>query len=153
MGFTNYLTAYRLHLLKHVRGAFELNDTSAMGEAEIKAFVKQLTGESAIPIPSESFEWLSNYFRYVEDKDQMFVYDNVDGLWHFETTDASLQSLLTDYFTVVADEAKKAKDQIFFRYANHFFGVGKIPNLAKRIKQSRLLHIRKSNEIIKGTEH
>lgn len=124
-----------------------------MSEPEVKAYVKSLTGESAIPIPSETFEWLAQYFRYVADKDNMFVYDNIDGLWHFETTDANLQNILTDYFTVLADEAKKAKDQIFFRYASYFFGVGKIPNLSKRIKNAKLLHIRKSSELIKETEN
>lgn len=153
MAFTNYLTSYRLHLLRHVRGVFTLTDTSGLTEAEVKAFVKKLTTDSGIPIPSETFEWLSQYFRYVQDKDQMFVYDNVDGLWHFEETDAGLQNLLMDYFTVVVEEADKAGSQVFSRYAKYFFGVGKIPNLAKRIKQSKLLKIRKSIELIHQTEH
>ncbi len=153
MAFSNYLTSMRLHLLKHIRGVFTLNDTSALTEAEVKAFVKKFTSESAVPIPTETFSWLSNYFRYVGDKDNMFVYDNTDGLWHFETTDASLQNLLTDYFTVISEEATKANSQIFFRYANHFFGVGKIPNLSKRIRQSKLLHVRKSTELIQKVEN
>jgi len=124
-----------------------------MGEAEVKAYVQKLTAESAIPIPAETFEWLSSYFRYVQDKDNMFVYDNVEGLWHFEANDAALQNLLTDFFTVVADEASNHKDQIFFRYASHFFGVGKIPNLARRIKNAKLLNIRKSSDLIKETEN
>ena len=153
MGFTNYLTSYKLHLLKHVKGVFSFNDTSALNEAEIKAFVQRLTHESAIPIPSETFEWLSHYFKYVEDKDCLYVYDNVTGLWSYERSDDKLRNILTDYFTIIAELALQAKDQIMYRYANYFFGVGKIPNLVNRIKTAIIFLIRKSADIIRETEH
>jgi P4 family phage/plasmid primase-like protien len=147
------LTSYKLHLLKHVRGVFTFQDSTGLTEAEIKAFVMRLTGESAIPIPSETFEWLADYFKYVKDRDCVMVYDNTDGLWHFDNDDSSLQAVLTDFFTIVADEANKAKDQILFRYANHFFAAGKIQNLAKRIEGAIIFLIRKSTDVVEKTEH
>jgi hypothetical protein len=153
MGFTNYLTSYKVHLLKHVRGVFAFHDTTAMTEAEVKACVHRMTQESAVPIPSETYEWLSNYFRYVQDKGDMLVYNNTTGLWNFEIGDATMQSVLTDYFTVIAEEAAKTKDTVMLRYANYFFGVGKIANLVKRIKHAIIFTIPKSSQVISQTEH
>lgn len=153
MGFTNFLTSYRLHLLKHVKGVFTFSDTSPLNEAEIKAYVHRLTNESAIPIPSETFEWLSKYFKYVEDKDVMLVYNNVTGLWETEHADTKLRNFLTDLFSVVAELALQNKDQVMYRYANSFFGVGKIPNLANRIKTAIIFMVKKSADIVKMTEN
>jgi P4 family phage/plasmid primase-like protien len=153
MGFKNFLTSYKLHLVKHVRGVFTFNDTTGLTEAEIKSYVARLTNESAIPIPSETFQWLGNYFRYVKDKDQLLVYSNNTGLWSFELDDATLQGVLMDYFTVINDEATKAKDEVMRRYSQSFFGVGKIPNLAKRIKNAVVFMIPRSADIINATEH
>lgn len=153
MGFTNYLTSYKLHLLKHVKGVFTFQDTSALNEAEIKVHVQRLTHESAIPIPSETFEWLAQYFKYIEDKDNLYVYDNVSGLWTYERSDDKMRNVLTDYFTVIAELALQARDQIMYRYANYFFGVGKIPNLVSRIKTAIIYLIRKSADIVRDTEN
>lgn len=153
MGFNNYLTSYKLHLLRHVRSVFTFNDTSGLTEAEIKSYVARLSSESAVPIPNETFEWLADYFQYVRDKDNLLVYDNRTGLWHYEDDDTSLQSVLTDYFTVIAEEALKAKDQIMHRYAKYFFGVGKIPNLTKRIKNGIIFRIHRGADVVNETEH
>lgn len=153
MGFTNYLTSYKLHLLKHIRLVYTFSDTSTLSEAEIKVYVNRLTNESAIPIPSETYAWLSDYFKYIMDKDNMLVYDNVSGLWHFEDNDTKLRNLLTDYFTLVAEEAYAGKDQIMFRYANSFFKGTKLQILSGRIKTSIIFSIRKSADIIKETEN
>ena len=152
MAFTNFLTSYKLHLLKHIRGVFPFKDTSGLNEAEIKAYVSRLVNESAIPIPSETYEWLANYFKYVRDRDEMMVYDNTTGLWHFEIDDNTLRALLTDYFTLISTEALAARDQIFHRYANSFFGVGKINNLANKIKTSIIFTIPRSADIVSSTE-
>lgn len=153
MGFDNYLTSYKLHLLKHVRGVFTFNDTSALTEAEIKAYVHQLTHESAIPIPTETFEWFAQYFKYVREKGQMFVYDNLAGLWHYENEDTLLRNMLTDYFTIVASEAKKHNDKIFFRYAKTFFAPSKIPNIAKRMRNAQLYTVNTAAELVRETEN
>jgi hypothetical protein len=153
MGFSNYLTSYKLHLLKHVRGVFTFNDTTGLTEAEIKAYVRRLTTESAIPIPGETFAWLGNYFRYVRDKDVLLVYNNNTGLWVFEDDDTTLQGVLTDYFTLINEEATVAKDEVMRRYAQNFFSVGKIPNLTRRIKTAIAYIIPKSSDIIDATEH
>lgn len=153
MGFSNYLTSYKLHLLRHVKSVFTFSDTSAFNEAEIKAHVSRLTHESAVPIPSETFEWLAEYFKYVEDKDNLLVYDNTSGLWHYEINDTKLRNLLTDYFTVISELALKAKDQIMHRYANYFFGVGKIQNLTVKIKTAIIFLVRKSADIVKQNEN
>lgn len=151
--FTNYLTAHRLQLLKHVRSVFTFTDTQTLSEAEVKAFVKRLTSESAIPIPSKTYEWLSQFFKYVKDKDQLLVYNNTTGLWHFEKDDSHLRNLLTDFFTTVAEEALKQGDAIFHRYAKHFFGAGKIPTLANRIKSSIAYTVERSDDIMKENEN
>jgi P4 family phage/plasmid primase-like protien len=153
MGFTNYLTSYKLHLLKHIKGVFTFSDTSKLNEAEVKSYVSRLTHESAIPIPNETFEWLANYFKYIEDKDNLFVYDNITGLWTYEDSDNKMRNVLTDYFTIISELALAANDQIMYRYANYFFGVGKIPNLVSRIKTAIIYMIRKSADIVKATEN
>jgi len=153
MGFSNYLTSYKLHLLRHVKSVFTFGDTSAFNEAEIKVHVNRLTNESAVPIPSETFEWLAQYFKYIEDKDNLLAYDNTSGLWHYEVNDTKLRNLLTDYFTVISELALKAKDQIMHRYANYFFGVGKIQNLTSKIKTAIIFLVRKSADIVKQNEN
>lgn len=153
MGFTNYLTSYKLHLKKHIRTVFKFRDTSGLTEEEIKGYVKRLTSESAIPIPSETFSWLANFFKHVKDKDNLLVYDNLSGLWHFEKDDAMLRNVLTDYFSLVADEATQARDQIFLRYAKYFFGVGKIPNLVRVLKNAIIYSVRNSADLMASTEH
>lgn len=153
MGFTNYLTSYKLHLLRHVRSVFTFSDSSGLTEAEIKAYVSRFTSESAIPIPGETFEWLADYFRYIADKDQLLAYNNTTGLWNFEIDDALLKNVLTDYFTIVMEEANNAKDQIMARYAKYFFGVGKVANLAKTIKTAIIFMIPKSADLVEETEY
>lgn len=153
MAFTNYLTSFKLHLLKHIRETYTFNDTSRLQEAEVKAYVYQLTNDSAIPIPQETFAWLAQYFQYVKDKDQLLVYDNVTGLWHFEPTDDALRNILTDYFTLVAEEAKTAGDMIFYRYAQSFFKPNAVPNLVRRIKSGNIYSVRRSADIVEATEH
>ena len=153
MGFTNYLTSFKAHLFKHVKGVFSFTDSRGLTEAEIKAYVQRLTNESAIPIPSESFEWLSSYFRYIKDKGRLLAYDNVSGLWGYEEDDTQLRALLTDYFTAISEIALSHNDQIMYRYANSFFGVGKIPALAGRLKNAIIFSIRKSSDVVERTEH
>lgn len=153
MGFNNYLTSYKLHLLKHISATFKFNDSSGMTEAEIKSYVTRLASESAIPIPSESFEWIASYFKYVTDRDSLLVYDNTTGLWNFETSDTRLRSVLTDYFTIVSEQALESKDQVLFRYANSFFGMSRIPWLARNIQDAITLRIRRSADIINMTEN
>jgi hypothetical protein len=153
MGFSNYLTSYKVHLLRHVRGVFTFSDTTGLTEAEIKAYVKRLTSESAVPIPSETFEWLGVYFRYIRDKDHLLVYNNTTGLWNFENDDQTLQGVLTDYFTMINEEATVAKDEVMRRYAQSFFGVGKIPQLVKRIKSAIVFVIPKSADVFDQTEN
>jgi len=153
MGFTNYLTSYKLHLMKHVKDIYQFGDTSGLNEQEIKGAVKKLLDSSAVPIPSETFSWLSNYFKYIVDKEQMLVYDNTSGLWQYDRDDTKLKNLLTDYFTIISEEAAKANDQIWYRYANSFFGVGRIPQLANRIKTAIVFSIRKSSDIVNQTEN
>lgn len=151
MAFANYLTSYKAHLLRHVRDIYTFQDTSAMNEAEIKAYVSRLTS-AAVPIPGETFQWLAQYFKYIEDKEQLLVYDNTSGLWHFEATDMKLRNMLTDYFTVISEEALEKRDQIFHRYATYFFGVGKIQNLTVKVKTAIIFLIRKSADVIEAGE-
>lgn len=151
--FTNYLTSYRAHLLKHIRGVFSFSSTQGMTEPEIKAYVKRLTNESAIPIPAATFEWLGQFVRYIRERDTLLVYSNQTGLWKMEQDDMFLQNLLTDYFSLINEEATAVKDEIFRRYAQNFFGVGKIPHLVKRIKKAIFYTIERSADVVQSTEH
>jgi hypothetical protein len=152
MGFTNYLTSFRLHLLKHIRTVFSFSDTRGMTEAEKKEHVAKLLN-SAVPIPEETFTWLAQYFRYVEDRDQMLVYDNTTGIWHYEHDNHTFVNMLVDYFTIISEEALATNDHVMLRYANAFFGVGKIPNLAQRMRTAIIFRIRRGADIINSTEH
>ena len=151
MSYDNFLTSFKIHIKKHLQ-FLKYSNTSGLTEAEIKSYVHKLTAESAIPIPEETYIWLASYFKYVEDKDAMYVYDNVSGLWHFEDGDDSLRNVLTDYFTVIAQDAAGQGDAIMVRYAQHFFGPARIPNLTKRIRSAVHYKIGKSNDLIKSTE-
>lgn len=151
-GFSNYLTSYKAHLRKHVKEVFQFQDRTGVTEPEIKAFVAELTSDSAIPIPQETFQWLGSYFKYVEDKEQMLFYDNTSGLWAFEHDETKLRNMLTDFFSIVAEEADTAKDSIFYRYAKSFFVPGRLNNLAARIKTAIVFTIHKSADIINATE-
>jgi P4 family phage/plasmid primase-like protien len=152
--FNNYLTSYKAHLRKHVKEVFTMfQDRSNLSEPEIKRFVAELTSDAAIPIPQKTFEWLGSYFKYVEDKEQMLVYDNTNGLWHFEQDETKLRNMLTDFFSVVAEEAEAAKDEIFYRYAKAFFVPGRLNSLSARIKTAIIFTIRKSADIVNSTEN
>lgn len=152
MGFSNYLTSAKLQIKQHVLRTFKFTDTSALTEAEIKAYVDMLCS-SAIPIPSETYAWLANMFKYIQDKDNMLVYDHSRGLWEFYRDDTLLRNVLTDYFTIIAEEAEKKRDKILMRYARVFFAPGKIPNLSTRIKTAVHFLIRRSSDVISQTEH
>ena len=121
----NFLTTFKVQIIKHVRKTYTFKDTRGLTGPEIKSFVSKLL-EQAIPVPSETYEWLGSMFRYVRDKDQWLVYDNSTGLWHYERDDVSLRSILTDYFQAVYDEASAANDGIFKEYASSWFKGTKI---------------------------
>jgi P4 family phage/plasmid primase-like protien len=151
--FNNYLTSYKVHLRKHVLDVFKFADRTGIKEADIKQYVAELVSDNAIPIPQQTFEWLGSYFRYVEDRDQILVYDNTNGLWHYEPDNTKLRNMLTDFFTVVSEEAELAKDVIFARYARAFFSTARLNSLAERIRTAIVFTIRKSAEIVNATEH
>lgn len=130
---SNYLTTFKLQIIKHVKATYSFQDTRAMTPAEIKAIVNKLLNQ-AIPIPEETYEWLGSLFRYVRDKDQWLVYSNATGLWHYERDDTSLRSLLTDYFQAVYDLADAANDGIFTDYASSWFKNTRINQLTARVK-------------------
>ena len=130
---SNYLTTFKVQIIKHVRSVYTFTDTRALTGAEVKAIVGKLLNQ-AIPIPAETYEWLGSMFRYVRDKDQWLCYNNGTGLWHYEKDDASLRSLLTDYFQAVYDEAADAHDGIFQEYASTWFKNTRINQLTTRIR-------------------
>lgn len=129
----NYLTTFKIHIVKHVRKTYTFMDTSGLSEAEIKQFAGRLL-EQMIPLPEETYEWLRTMFRYVRDKDAWLVYSNATGLWHYESDDTSLKALLTDYFQVVYDEACAHKDEVKMMYAKTFFAISKVEGLARRLR-------------------
>lgn len=154
MAYQNYLTSLKMHVRKHIKDVFgpAFTDCAASTEQEINSAVMRLeTG--ALPIPTETLDWLSNYFQYIKEKDELLVYDNVSGVWHFEIDDMSLRNILLDYFTELAVQADAAKDRVYVRYANRAVQPNRIQTLATRIKGSIGLHIRTSAEIIHATEH
>ena len=129
----NYLTTFKVQIIKHVRKVYTFRDTRALTAPEVKVLTNKLLNQ-AIPIPEETYEWLGSMFRYVRDKDQWLVYNNASGLWHYEKDDASLRSILTDYFQAVYDEAANHHDGIFMGYASSWFKGTKINQLTSRIK-------------------
>jgi len=154
MAYQNYLTSLKLHVRKHIKDVFgpAFTDCSASTEAEINGAVQRLeTG--ALPLPSETIDWLSNYFQYVREKDELLVYDNVSGIWHFEKDDMSLRNVLLDYFTELAVQAETMNDKVYVRYANRQVQPNRIQTLAARLRSSIGFHIRTSAEVINATEH
>lgn len=129
----NYLTTFKIQIIKHIRSVYKFRDTRALSGPEVKALVNKLL-DQAIPIPPETYSWLGTMFRYVRDKDQWLVYDNASGLWHYERDDLSLRSLLTDYFQALHEDASNAHDAIFTEYASYWFKGTHINQLTTRIK-------------------
>lgn len=154
MAYQNYLTSLKMHVRKHIKEVFgpAFQDCSAMTEPEIAGQVSRLE-MGALPLPTETLDWLSNYFQYVREKDELLVYDNVTGIWHFEKDDMSLRNILLDYFTELATQSDLAKDKVYFRYANRQVQSARIQTMAVRIKSSIGFHIRSSAEVINATEH
>lgn len=154
MAYENYLTSLKMHIRRHVRDTFgtAFQDCSASTEPEINAQVQRLeTG--ALPLPAETIDWLGNYFQYVREKDELLVYDNVTGIWHFEQDDMTLRNVLLDYFTELAVQATAANDKVYVRYANRAVVPNRIQTMSARLKYSIGFHIRKSSEVITAAEH
>lgn len=152
MGYSNYLTSYKAQLKRHITEVYQFSDTRAMTASEVKALVDEMLS-SAVPIPSESVDWLRNYFSHVQDRNELLVYDNTNGLWHFENSDQAIRNLLTDYFTMISEEAEKANSTIFVAYARAFFGANRIPLMAQRLKTSISFLERRSHDIFNRVEH
>ena len=68
----NYLTTFKIQIIKHIRDTYLLKDTSALSKDEIKEAIQQLCNR-AVPIAPASFDWLRTMLRYVRDKDQWLV--------------------------------------------------------------------------------
>lgn len=152
MGFENYLTTLKMHIRKHVRDTFVFTDTAGMTEEEIKGQVMRLLG-GALPIPTETIEWIGHYVRYISERDELLVYDNATGIWFYEHDDKKLVNLLCDYFTEIVSQAKANKDRVYERYANSFFKVGAINNIANRIKGSTTFLVRAATNVVQMTEN
>lgn len=129
----NYLTTYKIQIIKHVRSVFKFTDTTGLTKAEVESIAEKIL-EQTIPIPSETYEWLGTFIRYVQDKGEWLVYDNSIGLWHYEQDDTALRAILTDFFQVIHDEALAHKDAIMRLYASRMFSVSKVNQLTTRIK-------------------
>lgn len=149
----NYLTTLKVHIMKHLRDVFTLQDTSGLTEAEVKSAVDRMVKGTAVPIPNETYVWLRNYFAYVRDKGQLLVYDNRIGLWRYETDEISLRNLLTDYFTALKEMALAAGDMIHARYASAFFVQGRITNLAKMVMTSVIIMEDNAHMLERKIEH
>lgn len=145
----NYLTTYKVQLVKHVRSVYNFQDTRALSAAERKTLVNKLL-DQAIPIPPETYDWLGTMFRYVRDKNQWLVYNNSTGLWHYEMDDSSLRSFLTDYFQAVYDEASSKGDYIFQDYASSWFKGTRINQLTSRIKNGVQFLEEYANDLIEA---
>lgn len=150
--FYNYLTGYKAYLKKHVKSVFPFSNTTGMTREEVKAAVRRMTVESALPIPEESYNWFAQYFRYVGDKDAVLVYDNRTGVWHYERSDMSLRALITDYFTAVSEVASQHDDILLKTYASSFFASSRISQIAERIKSSVAVRIERGVDITLMTE-
>lgn len=148
----NYLTTFKIQIIKHVKKVYQFKDTSGLTQPEIKELAGRLL-DQMIPIPEETYEWLRTMFRFVRDRGEWLVYDNSTGLWHYEHDDTALRSLLTDYFQVVFDNAKAAKDGIFTTYAGSFFNISKIDQLARRIKSGVHFLEPKADTLLESTYH
>ena len=150
--FYNYLTGYKAYLKKHVKSVFPFSNTTGMTNEEVRAAVRRMTVESALPIPEESYNWFAQYFRYVGDKDAVLVYDNRTGVWHYERSDMSLRALITDYFTAVSEVASQHDDILLKTYASSFFASSRISQIAERIKSSVAVRIQRGVDITLMTE-
>ena len=149
----NYTTPHYVTLLKHIRSTTVFSDTSAQDPKVIKGVAMEMCTNDAIPLHPDTYELISNYFQYIEDKDRMLVYNATTNLWGTHRGQALLENFLQDYFTVISEEASNRNDFIHKEYAKYFFSGKRIHYLAERIKNSMLLHIGKSYDLVTKTEN
>ena len=146
----NYLTTFKIMIIKHVRDVYHFSDTSALTKHEIRDTIKELCNK-AVPLPPETFDWLHTILRYVRDRDQWLVYDNTCGLWHYEMNDNQIRGLMCDYFQAVFDDAKAAGDEVYAGYASCFFVGNQLSSLITKLKSGVQFMERSSAEIIDRT--
>lgn len=151
----NYLTSYKLIILKHVNDNYQFENNLGMADDEAKRLAGGMTS-NAVPLLPATFEWIASMFNFVNDKELVLVYDNAEGLWNFERDNTTLTNFLTDLFTVIRERALSEGDKVMLLYANYFLS-GKTNTTIRRLSDTiiRSVHLcqRYSSDLIDSIEN
>lgn len=147
-----YLTGFTRHIRKHIKESFTFTPTPALSDQELKVYAERGILSENIPMFVETQEWIKRYYIYVADMNQFMYYNIHTGLWDVDADTTRLRNLLLDYFTILAEEAKLAKDGIMMHYAKSMFKLQKINELITKIHKATFFTKDKYNDIVESSE-
>lgn len=147
-----YLTGFTRHIRDHIKESFSFTPTPALSDKEIKFYAENGILAQNIPIFEETQAWLKRYYIYVADLNKFMYYNIHTGLWDTDPDTAKLRNLLLDYFTVLSEEATKAKDGIMLYYARAMFKLRNLNELITKIHRATFFTKDNYNKIVEATE-
>lgn len=147
-----YLTGFVRHIRKHIKESFIFTPTPALSDKEVKFYAEAGILSQNIPMFVETQAWIKRYYTYVADINKFMYYNIHTGLWDTADDVSKLRNLLIDYFTVLHEEASKAKDGIMGYYAQSLFRLSKLNELITKIHKATFFTKDNYNTLVEANE-
>lgn len=147
-----YLTGFTRHIRKHVKESFTFTATPALSDKEVKFYAENGILGQNIPMFEETQAWIKKYYIYVSDINKFMYYNIHTGLWDIDPDTTRLRNLLLDYFSILAEEAKKAKDGIMLYYAQKMFKLRALNEMITKIHKATFFTKDNYNKVVEATE-
>lgn len=147
-----YLTGFTRHIRTHVKESFSFVPTPALSDKEVKFYAENGILGQNIPMFEETQAWIKRYYIYVADINKFMYYNIHTGLWDIDDDTSKLRNLLTDYFSILAEEAQAAKDGTMLYYAKSMFKLRALNELITKIHKATFFTKDNYNKIVESTE-
>jgi P4 family phage/plasmid primase-like protien len=147
-----YLTGFTRHIRSHIKESFSFTPTPALSDKEVKFYAENGILGQNIPIFEETQAWIKKYYIYVADINKFMYYNIHTGLWDIDDDTSKLRNLLTDYFSILAEEAQEKKDGIMLYYARSMFKLRALNELITKIHKATFFTKDNYNKIVEATE-
>jgi P4 family phage/plasmid primase-like protien len=147
-----YLTGFTRHIRKHIKESFTFTPTPTLSDKELKFYAENGILGQNIPMFEETQAWIKRYYIHVADINKFMYYNIHTGLWDTDTDTSKLRNLLLDYFSILAEEAQKAKDGIMLYYARAMFKLRTLNELITKIHKATFFTKDNYNKIVEATE-
>lgn len=147
-----YLTGLTRHIREHIRVSFVFTPTPTLSDKELKFYAEKGILSENIPMYVETQAWLKMYYIYVADLNKFMYYNIHTGLWDIDDDTSRLRNLLLDYFSILAEEARAAKDGIMLYYAQAMFKLRNLNELITKIHRATFFTKDRYNDIVEATE-